>query len=103
MTTKFPHLIIAAFFAFTIHAQTSRPDFNRASTFDVQHYVLRVSFDREKRSVKGDTIVRLKPLKDGFREVVLDSVDISYSAVTLDSGDTPLKYKTGGRRYYGYA
>jgi aminopeptidase N len=94
MKSKFFYLIVVTFFAFTVEAQTARPDFNRASTYDVQHYVLRVSFDREKKKVIGDTTVRLKPLKDGLREVVLDSVDISYTSVTLDPGGTALKYKT---------
>ena len=96
MKSKFPHLITALFFAFTVQAQTSRPDFNRASTYDVQHYVLRVSFDREKKTIHGDTTVRLKPLKDGFREIVLDSVDISYTSVTLDPEGSALKYKADG-------
>lgn len=95
MKSKLPHLLTAIFFAFTVQAQTSRPDFNRSSTYDVQHYVLRISFDSEKKKVIGDTTVRLKPLKDGFREVVLDSVDISYTSVTLDPGGPALKYKTG--------
>ncbi len=94
MKSRFLYLIVVTFFAFTVEAQTSRPDFNRASTYDVQHYVLRVSFDRKKKKVNGDTTVRLKPLKDGLREVVLDSVDISYLSVTLDPGGTALKYKT---------
>ena len=94
MKSKFLYLIVVSFFAFSIEAQTPRPDFNRTSTFDVQHYVLRVSFDREKKKIRGDTTVRLKPLNDGLREVVLDSVDISYTSVTLEPSGTPLKYKT---------
>lgn len=75
-------------------AQTTRPDFNRPSSFDVQHYVLRVAFDRDKKRVFGDTTVRLKPLKDNFSSVTLDSVGITYSAVTLQTSNVPLKFKT---------
>ena len=96
MKSKFLHLIIAVFLASTIQAQTSRPDFNRTSNYDVQHYVLRVSFDHERKKVNGDTVVRVKALKPGLREVVLDSVDISYTSVTADPGGTALKYKTDG-------
>ena len=71
----------------------SRPDFNRPSDYDVQHYVLRISFDRAKKSISGDTSVSLKPLKDGFRRVVLDSVGIMYSSVTLEQSRSPLNYK----------
>jgi len=77
--------------------QTARPDFNRASDYDVQHYVIRVSFDQAKKQVFGDTTVSLKPLKNGFKQVVLDSVAISYSSVVLDPGGTPLNFKTQGR------
>lgn len=98
MKSKFPHLIIALLFAFSIQAQTSRPDFNRASTYDVQHYVLRVSFDRPKRKVIGDTTIQLKPLKDEFREVVLDSADLLYTSVSLSPGNIALKYRTEGER-----
>ncbi len=77
-------------------AQTARPDFNRPSDYDVQHYVLRVSFDRAGKKVIGDTTVRLKPLKDGFRRVTLDSVGITYSSVTLEQSGAALPYKTQG-------
>ncbi len=76
-----------------IFAQPARPDFNRTSDYDVQHYILRVSFDRAKKKVIGDTTVRLKPLKDGFRQVSLDSENIVYSSVFLDPSGADLKYK----------
>lgn len=79
-----------------LFAQNSRPDFNRASDYDVQHYVLRVGFDRSKKTVNGDTTIRLKPLRDGFRRVMLDSVGIRYSSVTLEQSGSPLTYKTVG-------
>ncbi len=96
MKYKFLSLAAAIFFAFTVQAQTSRPDFNRASKYDVQHYVLRVSFDRPNKKVIGDATVLLKPLKDGFREVVLDAVDLNFKAVMLDPGGLELKHKTDG-------
>lgn len=79
-----------------LFAQNGRPDFNRASDYDVQHYVLRVGFDRSKKTINGDTTIRLKPLRDGFRRVVFDSVGIRYSSVTLEQSGSPLAYKTVG-------
>ena len=91
-------IILAAFLFLTSgnHGQQARPDFNRASDFDIQHYVLRVSFDRPTHKVIGDTTVRLKPLNENFRRVTLDSVGISYSSVTLEQGGTPLKFRPQG-------
>ncbi len=77
-------------------AQTSRPDLNRTSDYDVQHYILRVSFDRPAKRVLGDTTVRFVPVKDGLRRVTLDSVGITYSAVTLESTGAPLNFKASG-------
>jgi aminopeptidase N len=90
-------ILISAFLFLSIpaFAQTSRPDFNRTSTFDVQHYVIRVSFDRVARKVIGDTTVRLKMLREGLQQVRLDSVGISYSSVTLEKDGTPLGFHTG--------
>ena len=77
-------------------AQTARPDFNRANDYDVQHYILRISFNRPAKKVIGDTTVRLKPRQEGFRRVTLDSVGIAYSSVTLEQNSTALTFKTQG-------
>ncbi|MBA2380418.1 MAG: DUF3458 domain-containing protein, partial [Blastocatellia bacterium] len=62
------------------------------------HYVLRVSFDHTKRTVFGDTTVRLKPLADNFREAELDAAALKFTSVTLDGSDTPLKYRTASNK-----
>lgn len=92
----FPFFSAATLFiaAFSALAQTPRPDFNRPQTFDAQHYLLRVSFDREKKQVRGETTVMLKPLKAGFRTVELDAVDIAFESVKLAPYDTDLQYRT---------
>lgn len=43
--------IAAIFFLVPLssQAQNARPNFNRAQTYDVQHYILRVSFDQAKK------------------------------------------------------
>lgn len=75
-------------------AQTAGRDFNRAQTFDVQHYILRVSFDHAKRTVFGDTTVTLKPLNNGLTNLRLDAANLSFYSITVEGVDKQLKYKT---------
>ncbi len=85
-------VLVAALFA---NGQPAgRPNFNRTSTYDVQHYTIRASFDRAKKQVFGDTTVSLKPLAGGFREFDLDAEDMVFSSVTLADGGAALKYTT---------
>ena len=80
--------LIAAFYT---GAQV-RPDFNRPQTFDVQHYVLRVSFDRAKKQVFGDTTVSLKPIKADLKVVELDAVGLSFESVKLEPSGIDLQH-----------
>ena len=73
-------------------AAQARPDFNRPRTYDVQHYILRVSFDRPAKKVVGDTTVRLKPLNDGFTRVELDAAGLNFESAVLEPSAQPLKY-----------
>lgn len=88
-------LLVAAVSSF---AQVNQPNFDRAQTFDVQHYILRVAFDRGKKTITGDTTVVLKPLAAGFRTVELDAVDLKFSSVTLGDTDTALPHRTTGEK-----
>ena len=88
-------VLVAAFSSF---GQTKRPDFNRAQTFDAQHYVLRVSFDASKKTVNGDTTFVLKPLAANFRMVELDAVDLNFSSIVLEDTGKPLTHKTLGEK-----
>lgn len=74
-------------------AAQKRPDFNRPQTVDVQHYVLRVSFDRANKKIFGDTTVSLKPIKGDLRVVELDAVDLNFTSVKLEPSGTALAYK----------
>jgi len=87
-------------FTFSISAQTSKPNFNRVRTFDVQHYVLRVSFDRANKIVFGDTIIRLKPLGDNFKEIELDAAKMKFESVKLESETKDLQYRLAGEKIY---
>jgi aminopeptidase N len=77
-------------------AQPARPDFNRPQTYDVQHYLIRVRFDRPAKKVLGDTTVTLTPLKTALSQVTLDSAGINYQSVALAGDGTSLKYKLTG-------
>ncbi len=93
-------LITSAIFSIAVtcaFSQTTRPDFNRAQTYDVQHYRIEVSFDRSRKEVIGDTTVSLKPLKEGLRVVELDAVDIAFRSVTLEPAGSVLEFKNSKR------
>ncbi len=94
-----------AFFLFiicasSIPAQSSKLNFNRTRTYDVQHYILRVSFDRANKIVFGDTTVQLKPLKDNFNRVELDAAEMKFESVKLESDNKDLQYKMSGEKIY---
>ncbi len=86
--------------AFSMAAQTSKPNFNRARTYDVQHYTIRTSFDRANKTVFGDTIVRLKPLNDNFNRIELDAADMNFESVKLESETKDLPYRLAGEKIY---
>lgn len=96
--SKFPRSFCALFlllsvFSFLANAQNKR-NFNRPRVYDVQHYVLRVSFDRASKKVFGDTTVQLKPLSDNFKTVELDAVGLNFESVKLETSGQDLAYKT---------
>jgi aminopeptidase N len=84
--------------AFSTYAQVPRRNFNRAQTFDAQNYTIRVSFDRAKKKVFGDTTVSLKPLTAAFRTVELDAVGLVFDSVGLEPSGASLKYQTLPRK-----
>ena len=84
----------------SLYAQDKRPDFNRVRTYDVQHYVIRVNFDRAAKRVFGDTTVQLKPLADDFKQFELDSADMIYDSVKLEADGKDLSYRQAGEKVY---
>ncbi|MDQ3220391.1 MAG: hypothetical protein M3Q26_06550 [Acidobacteriota bacterium] len=80
--------------------QSARPDFNRPQSFDVRHYILRVSFERSGKKVIGDTTVVLKPLKPGFSEIELDAAGLAFRSVKLEPGGTNLKYRVANGKIF---
>lgn len=91
-------VLLSILFLSTIFAQINRSDFNRVRTYDVQHYIIRISFDRNAKRVFGDTTVQLKPLSDNFSQFELDSEDMVYDSVKLESSGADLKYQIVGKK-----
>jgi aminopeptidase N len=85
-------------FAFSLPAQTPRAVSARRRTYDVQHYIIRTSFDRANKIVFGDTVVQLKPLEENFQTLELDAADMKFESVKLDAGNTDLTYKILGEK-----
>lgn len=73
-------------------AQTARPAYDRQADFDVQHYAIRVSFDHPRRTVIGDTTVRLRPTVASLRNVRLDAVGLGFTRVENAETGKPLRY-----------
>lgn len=86
--------------AFSMAAQTSKPNFNRVRTYDVQHYTIRTSFDHTNKTAFGDTTVQLKPLSDGFKTFELDAAEMQFESVKLEPENKDIPFKTAGEKIY---
>lgn len=86
--------LILLLYSSLAYSQTERRDFNRARTYDVENYIIRVGFDRPAKKVIGETTIQFKPLKDGITSVDFDAVGLTFTEVSLVPAATPLKYKT---------
>lgn len=93
-------VILAALFLVTGVAAQSRPEFNRKHNYDVQHYLIRSSFDRTKMEVIGDTTITLKPLAANLSAIELDQVGLNFKKVTLDPSGAELKLRTSTDKIY---
>ncbi|MFN6964849.1 MAG: M1 family metallopeptidase [Pyrinomonadaceae bacterium] len=71
------------FFVGTPAAAQTAVRFDRPRTFDVERYVIRLRFDRAKRTVFGDTTVTLAPIDRPLRTVELDAVGMTFQSVEL--------------------
>lgn len=76
--------------------QSVLTDFDRPQTYDVQHYTIRVSFDRRAKQVNGDTSVSLKPIREGLRTVELDAVGITFNSAIIEPVGTSVQFKAAG-------
>jgi aminopeptidase N len=55
--------------------------------------VIRTSFNRQNKSISGETTVTLKPLKSGFNQITLDAAELKFESIVLEP-ETNLKFKT---------
>ncbi len=94
MKISFRFLLFINLFAFiflsAIPAQFPRPGFNRTRTFDVQHYIIRTSFDRIGKIVYGETTIKFKPLINKFKIIELDSEGLQFTSVKLENDNKEL-------------
>lgn len=88
---KFNHLLKAvlclSFLTFGINislAQVAQQASVRVRTFDAQHYIIRSKFDRKNKIYFGDATIQVKPLKDGFKTLTLDSTGMTIESITLE-------------------
>lgn len=63
-------------------------------TFDIEHYIIRVSFNRETKTIFGDVTVRLKPLSSALKTFNLNAKDLNVKKVTIESSNKTLFWKT---------
>jgi aminopeptidase N len=96
---KLPRLSLAFLiflFVLPLFGETKNP--NRTRTYDVQHYTIRVRFDRAAKTVFGETSIRLKPLKVNLATIELDAVGLSYDFVRLENSNKNLQYRQDGEK-----
>lgn len=96
---RFAYLVIVLFPGlYGIYAQAPASRFDRTQTYDVQHYIIRLSFDRKNQKIFGDTTVRLKPISPGFDRFELDAAGLRFESVKFDPEGTDLDFKTAGEK-----
>ncbi|MBK9165472.1 MAG: DUF3458 domain-containing protein [Acidobacteria bacterium] len=91
---KYSTVTALLFFCLTsifVQAQAD-PKLDRVRQYDVQHYTIKLSFDPKQKLVRGDTAVRLRPIKVGLKTLEFDAVSFSFSRISLDGRD--LKFRT---------
>lgn len=96
---RFAYLVIVLFPGlYGIYAQAPASRFDRTQNYDVQHYIIRLSFDRKNQKIFGDTTVRLRPLSPGFDRFELDAAGLRFESVKFDPEGTNLDFKASGER-----
>jgi aminopeptidase N len=83
-------IALAVFSAAPAHGQS------KARTFDAQHYVIRTSFDRNAKTVFGETTAVVKPLANNFDSLTLDGANLTVERVVLEDSKQPLQFSVTG-------
>jgi aminopeptidase N len=64
----------------------------RSRDYDVIHYLLKFQFDEKNKTYWGETTITLFPLKDNFRNCILDASDFTVTSV-LNSQKAALSFQ----------
>ncbi len=79
-------LFLACNFTPTVFSRQNAAPASHARAYDVQHYVIRTSFDVPHKTVIGEVEVTLKPLSAGLKAFELDAANMKVERVSLASG-----------------
>lgn len=79
-------------FVFIPNIHGENKSYNRIRTFDIQHYTIRLNFDRAKKIVHSDSIIELKPLSDNFKSIELDAMGLSFESIISETSGQDLKF-----------
>ena len=66
--------------------------YERSRDYDARHYCIKLTFDLDKKYFWGENRITISPLKDGFRQCVLDAEELVVNSVASDQ-DLPLKFE----------
>jgi aminopeptidase N len=82
------------FIAFFVSPQIfgENKTFNRERTYDVQHYLMRLNFDRSKKIVYGDATIDLKPLTRDFSILELDAEGLNFEFIRSEKSGKNLEF-----------
>ncbi len=90
-------LVLLLVFIFSPTVLGENNSFNRKRTFDAEHYVMQLSFDRKNKIVFANSSIKLKPLTPNFTTIELDAKDIKFESIRLRENKKELEYKTIGK------
>lgn len=75
--------------------------YERSRDYDAKHYRIALTFDLGNKCFWGENRITLTPLKDDFKECVLDAEELVATAVT-NSQDQPLEFKQTDKKLIVY-
>jgi len=66
--------------------------YERSRDYDARHYCIKLTFDLDKKYFWGENRITISPLKDSFRQCVLDAEELVVNSVASDQ-NLPLKFE----------
>jgi aminopeptidase N len=99
MKMKILICVIIFFIMFTVNGVSQKINVykrpiqaERSHDYDARHYRLKLTFDLDKKEFWGENKVTLKPLRDEFKECVLDAKELEITGV-INYRNIPLRFK----------